>query len=429
MQKNSLSIYEEGKCALFALGRNAMYAACQILKLSPGDEVLTPAFDCDGSLQPFRALGLKVRFFRSDPYSFIADIDDIKNKLTPRTKLIHVINHFGMPQPWDILSLLRKNTDMPILEDNAYSLFSKIDGKSFGVFGDISIFSLRKNLPLIDGGLLRINNPRYPFSFKEREIPLFYLRDTSSMLTLIKDRLGFYKAPHPIKQILRIFFPDTMPPPPLYSKASKGYPDWPSRDLIGKEFSCDFLRPMSRLSKIGLSKFSKDDYTEIIDKKRYYYKWLLDRLRDAKGIRILWPDLPEGIAPFCLSLLVNSNKRDVIFETLRKKYYVMAWPILSKEIIEQLDNFPEVQLINEDIRKISVKKLHKDIGDIDLIVASPECTSHSCAKGGRERCEESKLTAFEVTRFAREFRPEWIIIENVIQMKSWSGHSELLEEL
>ena len=92
-------------------------------------------------------------------------------------------------------------------------------------------------------------------------------------------------------------------------------------------------------------------------------------------------------------------------------------------------NFPEVQLVNKDIRKVSIKKFHKAIGDIDLIVASPECTSHSCAKGGRERCEESKRTAFEVTRFAREFRPKWIIIENVIQMKSWSGHSELLEEL
>ncbi|HDL90601.1 MAG TPA: DNA cytosine methyltransferase [Thermodesulforhabdus norvegica] len=92
-------------------------------------------------------------------------------------------------------------------------------------------------------------------------------------------------------------------------------------------------------------------------------------------------------------------------------------------------NFHEVQLVNEDIRKVSTKNFHKAIGDIDLIVASPECTSHSCAKGGRDRCEESKLTAFEVARFAREFRPKWIIIENVIQMKSWSGHSELLEEL
>ena len=69
------------------------------------------------------------------------------------------------------------------------------------------------------------------------------------------------------------------------------------------------------------------------------------------------------------------------------------------------------------------------IGDIDLLLASPECTNHTCAKGGGEGREESKMTAFQVLKFARAFRPQWIVIENVVQMKSWSRHPELLEEL
>lgn len=92
-------------------------------------------------------------------------------------------------------------------------------------------------------------------------------------------------------------------------------------------------------------------------------------------------------------------------------------------------NFPKVRLINADIRSVSPASLRKAIGDIDLILASPECTNHSCAKGAGDRCEESKLTAFQVIRFAREFRPEWIVVENVIQMKSWGRHAELLDEL
>ena len=63
------------------------------------------------------------------------------------------------------------------------------------------------------------------------------------------------------------------------------------------------------------------------------------------------------------------------------------------------------------------------------MLGSPECTNHSNAKGARTRCELSKKTAFELVRFAEALRPEWIIIENVIQMQSWSRHSELLEEL
>ncbi len=92
-------------------------------------------------------------------------------------------------------------------------------------------------------------------------------------------------------------------------------------------------------------------------------------------------------------------------------------------------NLAGVSAVNADIRNVSLQDFHKTIGDIDLIVASPECTNHTCAKGARPRCEESKLTAFQVTRFAEEFKPKWMVIENVVQMQSWSGHPTLLEKL
>lgn len=92
-------------------------------------------------------------------------------------------------------------------------------------------------------------------------------------------------------------------------------------------------------------------------------------------------------------------------------------------------NFPGTEMINENIRKISPKRLHEVIGDIDLILASPECTNHSCARGARARCENSKMTAFQVIRFTKEFMSRWVIIENVIQMRSWDRHRELVEEL
>lgn len=92
-------------------------------------------------------------------------------------------------------------------------------------------------------------------------------------------------------------------------------------------------------------------------------------------------------------------------------------------------NFPNALSIETDIRKISPKNLHQRIGDIDLIVASPECTSHSCAKGARDGDEDSRLTAFEVLKFAKEFLPTWIVIENVIQMASWARYGEFIKKL
>jgi DNA (cytosine-5)-methyltransferase 1 len=92
-------------------------------------------------------------------------------------------------------------------------------------------------------------------------------------------------------------------------------------------------------------------------------------------------------------------------------------------------NFRKARIYSGDIRQVKPRNIKKEIGDIDLMLASPECTNHSIAKGSKERDEESKRTAFQVTRFARVFRPKYIVIENVVQMGSWSEQPMFLEEL
>lgn len=87
-------------------------------------------------------------------------------------------------------------------------------------------------------------------------------------------------------------------------------------------------------------------------------------------------------------------------------------------------NFPDSQFYHGRLEDVDVSKVSKEIGAIDLILASPECTNHSPAKGNKPRCEESKNTAFQVTRFAKKMKPRWIVIENVVNMKRWSRYEE-----
>ncbi len=70
-----------------------------------------------------------------------------------------------------------------------------------------------------------------------------------------------------------------------------------------------------------------------------------------------------------------------------------------------------------------------DLGQIDLLLASPECTSHTCARGGRPRDEHSRLTARFVLNFMRHFRPRWTVIENVVSMRNWQGFNRLLGDM
>jgi len=93
------------------------------------------------------------------------------------------------------------------------------------------------------------------------------------------------------------------------------------------------------------------------------------------------------------------------------------------------DNFPSAKALNSRLEDISPKKLHRKIGDINLLLASPECTNHTCAKGSAPRSEASRATALQVVRYAKEFRPNWIVMENVVHMRPWSRYEELKEAL
>jgi DNA (cytosine-5)-methyltransferase 1 len=87
-------------------------------------------------------------------------------------------------------------------------------------------------------------------------------------------------------------------------------------------------------------------------------------------------------------------------------------------------NFPEARFFPGRLEEHNVQSLAKQLGPIELILASPECTNHSPAKGNKPRCEESKGTAFQVVRFASVFNPRWLIIENVVNMRKWTRYHE-----
>jgi DNA (cytosine-5)-methyltransferase 1 len=92
-------------------------------------------------------------------------------------------------------------------------------------------------------------------------------------------------------------------------------------------------------------------------------------------------------------------------------------------------NFPDATVYRMKASSLTPYRVADEVGDIDLLLASPECTSHSVAKGNKPRCEKSRATAFEVIRFAKVLRPRWLVVENVIQMKHWQRFDEWKRKL
>ena len=93
------------------------------------------------------------------------------------------------------------------------------------------------------------------------------------------------------------------------------------------------------------------------------------------------------------------------------------------------DNFPEARVFNGRVEDYEPEMIADTTGPIELLLASPECTNHSCARGGRPRLDASRDTAFQVVRYARAMKPQWLVIENVIHMRSWARYTEFLQSL
>ena len=87
-------------------------------------------------------------------------------------------------------------------------------------------------------------------------------------------------------------------------------------------------------------------------------------------------------------------------------------------------NFPDADVTRDKAETPDPKDIKGRVGQIDLLLASPECTSHSVAKGKAPGCEASRATAFQVVRYAKVFEPRWIVVENVKRMQTWPRFAE-----
>ena len=92
-------------------------------------------------------------------------------------------------------------------------------------------------------------------------------------------------------------------------------------------------------------------------------------------------------------------------------------------------NFPEARVVVSRLEDICLSSLTKETGEIDILLASPECTNHTCAKGGVPRDEASRATAMLVVEYACAFLPRWFVLENVVYMRPWSRYGELKHSL
>lgn len=93
-------------------------------------------------------------------------------------------------------------------------------------------------------------------------------------------------------------------------------------------------------------------------------------------------------------------------------------------------NFPSARrnVVTATLSDSNGAEVFPAIGKVDLLIASPECTHHSLARGNRPRCENSRRSGWFVIRFIEDLEPDYIVLENVM-MRHWDGYKTLCNTL
>ncbi len=104
---------------------------------------------------------------------------------------------------------------------------------------------------------------------------------------------------------------------------------------------------------------------------------------------------------------------------------VDAW---SVAVETYRDNFPEAEVICSAIEHLDPLELASTHSP-DVLLTSPECTSHSIARGAKPGSETSRATAIGILPWLEALSPRWLIVENVNRMRRWDRHEELINTI
>jgi dTDP-4-amino-4,6-dideoxygalactose transaminase len=133
-------------------GTDALYLALKVLKIGPGDEVITTPFTFIATAETISAVGAKPVLVDVDPQTYNIDLNLIEAAITPRTKAIMPVHLFGRPVNMTALMAIADRHQIKVIEDCA---------QSTGATCHIGCFSFfpTKNLGGVgDGGAVTLND-------------------------------------------------------------------------------------------------------------------------------------------------------------------------------------------------------------------------------------------------------------------------------
>ena len=140
----------------------ALEISAILLDLKQGDEVILPSYGFVSIANAIVLRGAKPVFVEINSKDLNISYEDIKNKITKRTKAIYIIHYAGNACEIEKISNYAKSKKIFLIEDAAHAFLGKYKNKFLGTFGDIGVFSFHETKNIVGGqaGCISINNSK-----------------------------------------------------------------------------------------------------------------------------------------------------------------------------------------------------------------------------------------------------------------------------
>ena len=160
-EKNFKKFINSKSCVSVNSGTAALHLAAALCGIK-GKEVILPSLSFVSTAHAIMYNGGIPVFVDVNPHTLCIDPEEIKKKISKKTRCIIPVHFGGMRA--DIKKIQKlSNPNIMIIEDAAHACGSEFNGKKIGSHGDFVCFSFHpvKNLAMPTGGLISINSHNY----------------------------------------------------------------------------------------------------------------------------------------------------------------------------------------------------------------------------------------------------------------------------
>jgi dTDP-4-amino-4,6-dideoxygalactose transaminase len=152
---------EAEHCVGVASGLDALTLSILALELPSDSEIIVPSNTYIATILAILQAGHRPVLAEPDLRTYNLDPEQVKNKLTNKTRAIMPVHLYGKPCAMDSLLAIAKENGLFVVGDCAQAHGAKFKGQDVGALGDINAYSFypTKNLGAIgDGGAVVTNN-------------------------------------------------------------------------------------------------------------------------------------------------------------------------------------------------------------------------------------------------------------------------------